>query len=117
LVCCVCDNVSYGDKAGFPAIEEYWEGVTANQPLSEIQHNMVIENIKKLIASGDTKAGLELIMSSLSFDSESANDFILLNSRYVGIESLNRFGLINSDQTNYILLTRIKKLKKQSCYS
>jgi hypothetical protein len=58
---------------------------------------MVIENVKKLIASGDTKAGLELIMSSLSFDSESANDFILLNSRYVGIESLYRFGLINLD--------------------
>ena len=30
LVCCVCDNVSYGDKAGFHAIEGYWEGVTAN---------------------------------------------------------------------------------------
>lgn len=56
---------------------------------------MVIKNIKKLIASGDTKAGLELIMSSLSLDSESANDFLLLNSRFVGVDSLNRFGLMN----------------------
>ena len=30
LVCCVCDNVSGSDKAGFHAIEGYWEGVTAN---------------------------------------------------------------------------------------
>jgi hypothetical protein len=30
LVCCVCDKVNCSDKAGFHAIEGYWEGVTAN---------------------------------------------------------------------------------------
>jgi hypothetical protein len=30
FVCCDCDKVGGSDKAGFRAIEGYWEGVTVN---------------------------------------------------------------------------------------
>ena len=42
LVCCVCDNVSGSDKAGFHAIEGYWEGVTANLSSPQLKKASVL---------------------------------------------------------------------------
>ena len=44
LVCCVYDNVNYGDKAGFHAIEGYWEAVTANLNSMQLRKNISIGN-------------------------------------------------------------------------
>ena len=43
LVCCDCDNVSYGDKAGFHAIEGYWEGVMANLRIGNFKRQYITQ--------------------------------------------------------------------------
>jgi hypothetical protein len=117
LVCCVCDKVSYGDKAGFHAIERYWEGVTANRRWWQLleKNKMKYKTILFFLlswqivnAQKEIKLVPEMWTSTIRFNEK--HTFLATESIHLGYIEGHRFYIIfgqNKETEKYYIITEI----------